>query len=80
MLSPTCSWSVRVSNGTRLTARKDGQFYKGIKMKYLLSIWLFVTASAAYAACTTHTYFMNGRYVTCTTCCDFNGNCTTNCF
>jgi len=36
-------------------------------------------ASAAYAACTTHTYFINGKYITCTTCC-YGGNCTTNCF
>jgi hypothetical protein len=36
-------------------------------------------ASAAYAACTTHTYTINGRMVTCTTCC-YGNNCSTNCF
>lgn len=30
-------------------------------------------------ACSTHTYFVNGRMVTCTTCCT-GGHCTTNCF
>ena len=36
-------------------------------------------AGTVYAACSTHTIMVNGRMVTCTTCC-FNGNCTTNCF
>lgn len=36
-------------------------------------------AGSVYAACTTHTYIVNGRMVTCTTCC-YGGNCTTNCF
>lgn len=35
-------------------------------------------ATAAWAACTTHTYIVNGRMVTCTTCC-FGNNCTTTC-
>lgn len=35
-------------------------------------------ATGAYAACTTHTVFVNGKMVTCTTCC-FNGHCTTTC-
>ena len=33
----------------------------------------------ALANCTTTTYMMNGRMVTCTQCCYF-GNCTVNCF
>ena len=36
-------------------------------------------ATAVYAQCTTHTYTVNGKMMTCTTCC-YNGNCTTNCF
>jgi hypothetical protein len=36
-------------------------------------------AGAAYASCTTHTYFINGKMVSCTTCC-YYGNCTTNCY
>jgi hypothetical protein len=36
-------------------------------------------AGSVYASCTTHTYFINGRMVSCTTCC-FGGSCTTNCF
>jgi hypothetical protein len=35
---------------------------------------------AAYAACTTQTYLINGRVVICTVCCAPNGNCTTSCF
>ena len=46
-----------------------------------LIIALALTLSAmgtAYAACTTHTYLVNGRFVTCTTCC--NGtHCNTTC-
>ena len=49
-------------------------------MKKLLVGMLFsLVATAAWAACTTHTYYMNGRMVTCTTCC-FGGNCNTNCY
>jgi hypothetical protein len=36
-------------------------------------------AGAAYASCTTHTYFVNGKTVICTTCC-YGNNCNTNCF
>lgn len=43
-----------------------------------LVIW--VSATAAYANCSTHTTTYNGRMVTCTTCCYGNGNCTSNCF
>lgn len=35
--------------------------------------------TVAAAACTTHTYYANGRYVTCTTCCTGN-YCNTNCY
>jgi len=48
--------------------------------KIIAAIALSIFATAAYAACTTHTYMMNGRFVTCTVCCDTMGNCTTTCF
>lgn len=48
-------------------------------MKYVLALVLTLIAGAAYAACTTHTYFVNGKVVMCTTCCN-GGHCTTNCF
>ena len=35
-------------------------------------------SAAAYAACTTHTYIVNGRMMTCTTCCT-GSSCTTTC-
>jgi len=49
-------------------------------MKYAIAIWAMMTASMGYAACTTHTYQQNGRFITCTTCCDYAGNCNTNCY
>lgn len=48
-------------------------------MKKILILALLLYSSAVWAACTTHTYYINGRIVTCTTCC-YGGNCTTNCF
>ena len=48
-------------------------------MKYLIAIWAITSASLAYASCTYHTYFVNGRTVTCTTCC-YGASCTTNCY
>ena len=54
--------------------------YKEVEMKKLIVGMLFsLVATAVWAACTTHTYYMNGRYVTCTTCC-YGSNCNTNCF
>jgi len=47
--------------------------------KYLIGIVLAMSATAAYAACTTHTYMSGGRMVTCTTCC-YGNNCNTTCF
>ena len=47
--------------------------------KVLLAIASLAVATTAYAACTTHTYMINGKMTTCTTCC-FNGNCTTTCY
>jgi hypothetical protein len=36
-------------------------------------------ALPAWASCTYHSYFINGRYVSCSTCC-FGNQCTTTCF
>ncbi len=47
--------------------------------KLIAGVLLSVVATVAYANCTTHSYFINGKYVTCTTCC-YGGNCNTNCF
>jgi len=47
--------------------------------KLLAAVMALGFAGTVYAACTTHTYIINGKMVTCTTCC-YNGNCTTNCF
>jgi hypothetical protein len=49
-------------------------------MKTILALAALLAATTvAYASCSTHTYFVNGKIVTCTTCC--NGpHCTTNCF
>ena len=33
----------------------------------------------SWAACTTSSYYYNGKYVTCTTCC-YGSNCHTNCY
>lgn len=36
-------------------------------------------AGPAWASCTTHTYFLNGRMVMCTVCCA-GSHCSTTCF
>ena len=46
---------------------------------FLIAAWLAVSSSMVWAACTTHTYYANGKYVTCTTCC-YGNNCNTNCY
>lgn len=48
--------------------------------KLIIALWLTLTASAVYAACTTQTISQGGRFVVCTTCCDNYGNCNTTCF
>ena len=49
-------------------------------MKKLFVIWAMLSAGMAYAGCTQHSYFYNGRYVLCTTCCDsYGNNCNTFC-
>ena len=47
--------------------------------KFLIGLGLAAVVTAAWANCTTHTYFMNGRMVTCTTCC-YGNSCSTNCY
>lgn len=44
-----------------------------------ITIIAILTATAAYSACRTHTYFINGRTIVCTICCDNNHNCTETC-
>lgn len=48
-------------------------------MKYAICMIVLVGATAAYA-CTSHTYVVNGRVVTCTSCCYGEGNCQVNCY
>ena len=48
-------------------------------MKKVIFASLMLFSAVVYAACTTHTYFVNGRMVTCTTCC-VGGYCNTNCY
>jgi len=48
--------------------------------KIVLAVLLAGATTVAYAACSTHTYMLNGKMVTCTTCCYGNGNCNTTCF
>jgi len=48
--------------------------------KILVGLALVVVSITAYAACSSHTYMINGRTVMCTTCCDSFGNCNTTCF
>jgi hypothetical protein len=48
-------------------------------MRKIIAAVLGLTfAGSVYAACTTHTYFVNGKYITCTTCC-YGNNCNTTC-
>lgn len=47
--------------------------------KAIIGAYLVTLATMTWASCTTHTYMMNGRMITCTTCC-YGANCTTNCY
>jgi hypothetical protein len=47
--------------------------------RILAGLGIALITTGAWAQCSTHTIWSNGRSVTCTTCCYF-GNCTTNCF
>ena len=45
----------------------------------LAALLLIAFSSLAYAdGCTFSTYFINGKLITCTTCC-YSGNCNTSC-
>jgi len=46
--------------------------------KLLIGLALLTAPMIATAQCSTHTYYVDGRYVMCTTCC-YNGNCNTTC-
>ena len=46
----------------------------------VLAVVLLAQVTPALASCTSHTYFLNGRMVMCTTCCYGNGYCSTTCF
>lgn len=48
-------------------------------MKIILTMLALLTATAAYAACRTNTYYANGKVITCSVCCDRHGNCTEIC-
>lgn len=47
--------------------------------KVILAAALAISPVLAWASCSTHTYFINGKMVTCTTCC-YGSNCNTTCF
>lgn len=40
---------------------------------------LVVLAAEAWANCRTHSFYQNGKYTTCTTCC-YGNNCNTTCY
>jgi hypothetical protein len=48
--------------------------------KFILGIALAGASLAVWASCTTSTTSFNGKFITCTTCCDSRGNCNTTCF
>jgi hypothetical protein len=48
--------------------------------KIFAAIAIALVTTGAWASCTTHTIWSGNRVVTCTTCCYYGGNCTTNCF
>lgn len=47
--------------------------------KLFLGIILSVIATAATAACFSKTYYVNGKVILCTVCCDENRNCVETC-
>jgi len=50
-----------------------------MKKKILIAAIAALTSVAAWATCTTHTTWYNGRMVTCQTCC-YGSNCQTTCY
>lgn len=47
-------------------------------LRAALVILALVFSNPVMASCTTSSYYLNGKLVTCTTCCHAGG-CTTNC-
>lgn len=56
---------------------------RGINMRKILIAFAAMAGVmapvVAFAQCTTHTYYVNGKYTTCTTCC-YGSQCNTNCY
>lgn len=52
---------------------------KKIVLGMITAAAIFTQTAPAFASCTTHTYMLDGRFVTCTTCC-YGSNCNTTCF
>lgn len=48
--------------------------------KLILALYVVTLSATTWAACSTHTFSQNGKYVVCTTCCYNGGNCTTTCY
>jgi hypothetical protein len=48
-------------------------------MKTALAIILMAASTAVWATCVSTTIYVNGKPVTCVTCCE-GKNCTTSCF
>ena len=46
--------------------------------KFIIGLTLLGASTVTYAACSTHSFTVGGKFTTCTTCC-FGGNCTTTC-
>lgn len=49
-------------------------------MKYVIGILILLSGATVAYACNTYTYVVNGKVVTCTSCCYGNGNCQVNCY
>ena len=47
--------------------------------KLLIALYVATLSTMTWAACSTHSYTANGKYVTCTTCC-YGNNCNTTCY
>ena len=55
---------------------------EGTMKRIILVVLLAIAAGTAWAEyrCTTNTIIIDGRVVTCTTCCTETGQCVTNCW
>ncbi len=72
---PHQSPAVLVVNGLTAKIKKEREMIKRI----LAAMGVALITTGAWAQCSSHTIFANGRTIICTTCC-YGGNCTTNCF